>query len=170
MQGDRCAFGNTTRNNKTKEVAETLLKHPTLLKIMFYDYESMLARARKLLPERTGEDAKFEWPKPEVLLQGSKTIIRNFGEVCEYLKRDSAHIIKYLTRELATAANFIENRRLILTGKFTFPLVNRRLGEYVEEFVICPACGRHETELQREGRTQVMKCNACGSISTVRSI
>ena len=137
---------------------------------MFYDYEGMLAEARKIVPERTGQDVKFECPKPDVMIQGNKTTIRNFWELCDCIKRDPAHIIKYLTRELATSANLVENHRLLLTGKFAFPVVNQKINDYVARFVICPACKRHETELRREGRTQVMKCNACGSISSVKNI
>ena len=42
-------------------------------------------------------------------------------------------------RELGTAGN-IEGQRAILQGKFTHYLINERIEDYVDKYVICHEC------------------------------
>lgn len=111
----------------------------------------------------------FKVPPLDVVAEGNRTLLRNFAEVCDAIQRKPEHVVKFLTRELATKAN-LDGKRLFLMGKFNYNLVNARLQAYVKEFVICPACGRHETELSKDDRITMMKCNACGSKSAVRAL
>jgi len=136
---------------------------------MFYDYDELLGRARQKLPHSSGEDVIFKAPFLDVISEGSRTLLRNFAEVCDIIQRKPEHLMKFLTRELATKAN-LDGKRLFLIGKFNYNLVNARLQAYVKEFVICPACGRHETELIKDDRITMMKCNACGASTAVRAL
>lgn len=135
----------------------------------FYSYEEMLSRAKSKLPKATGTEILFQIPKGDVVIEGSKTMIRNFLEICDILQRKPEHLLKYLNRELATPG-LVEGTRLVLKGKLGYSLINQRIGEYVKEFVFCPACGRHETVLIKEDRVTLMKCNACGAVNSVRAI
>ncbi|MFH0961649.1 MAG: translation initiation factor IF-2 subunit beta [archaeon] len=135
----------------------------------FYSYEEMLARAKSLLPKTTGTEVLFQIPKADVVIEGSKTLIRNYLELCDILQRKPEHFLKFLNRELATPG-MIEGTRLVLKGKLGYSLITQRVEEYVKEFVFCPACGRHETTLIKEDRLTMMKCNACGAVNSVRAI
>jgi len=135
----------------------------------FYSYEEMLKRAKDLLPKTTGTEILFVVPKADVIVEGSKTLIRNYLEICDILQRKPEHLLKYLNRELGTPGA-VEGTRLVLKGKLGYALVNQRVMEYVKEFVFCPACGRHETVLLKEDRITLMKCNACGAQNSVRAI
>lgn len=135
----------------------------------FHEYDWMLKRAREKLPKTEGKVAKFEIPKAEVLVQGNKTMIRNFGEIADILNRKADHMIKFLAHELGTSGN-LDGTRVFFTGKFGPMTVNQKLESYVKEFVLCPACGRNETQLLREGRISLLRCTACGARSSVRTL
>lgn len=136
----------------------------------FHDYKTMLDRAMGQVPKSEQlHDVRFECMKADVLLQGSKTIIRNFVEVADSVQRPPHHLIKALSRELGSPGN-LDGKRLFFSGKFNYNLVNNKIGAYVKEFVICPSCGRHETELSKQDRIDVLKCKACGAVNPVRTL
>ena len=68
------------------------------------DYEKLLDKAYKELPEVKIEDSRFEIPKVQGHIQGSKTIITNFVKIAQVFRREIAHLQKYLLRELASPA------------------------------------------------------------------
>ena len=60
---------------------------------MDLDYEKLLDRARDGLEDVMSEGERFSPPKPEILHEGSKkTIIRNFAEIVDILRRDENHL------------------------------------------------------------------------------
>ncbi len=63
-------------------------------------YEELLAKARKELPETTVKDIRFEVPKVKGMLQGNRTIINNLKEIALYLSRPEDHLMKFLLHEL----------------------------------------------------------------------
>ena len=135
----------------------------------FYDYVWMLNRAREQLPENVFEKSVFEVPKISANIEGSKTIILNFFEIADVVNRPADHLLKYLSKELATAGN-IEGRRVIFQGKFYSTVLNKKLDDYVKSFVLCRQCGRHDTKLKHEGRIWMVKCMACGAKEPVKGI
>ena len=68
---------------------------------MSSDYDKLLKRGIKQLPEVVEEVSRFEIPKVKGHIQGNKTIISNINEIVEKLRRPSAHIVKFLLKELA---------------------------------------------------------------------
>jgi translation initiation factor 2 subunit 2 len=65
------------------------------------DYKAMLDRAYKDLPEQTSYVDRFAVPRANIALQGRKTVIINFREIAEQLRRDPEHLLKFLTGEMA---------------------------------------------------------------------
>ena len=114
----------------------------------------------------TGE--RFEIPKAEGRIEGNKTIVTNFSKICSALRRQPAHLLKFLQRELASPG-IIEGDSLILTRKVTSIKVNEKIAEYVKEFVICPECKKPDTELKKEDRLMFLHCLACGAKHAVRT-
>ncbi|MGL6297850.1 MAG: translation initiation factor IF-2 subunit beta, partial [Methanobacteriaceae archaeon] len=115
------------------------------------------------------ETKRFKVPKAYSDIQGNRTFIKNFKEISEAMNRDPQHVLKFLLRELGTAGN-LEGGRAILQGKFTHYLINERIHEYVEKFVICHECNRPDTRIIREDRIFILKCEACGAKAPLKTL
>jgi len=133
------------------------------------DYETLLNKAYEKLPKKEKYLDRFEIPIVESVVQGNQTIIKNFSQICEMLRRDPQHLLKFLTKELATPANF-DGSRIILQTKIPQGLIQKKLESYVKEYVICKECGRPDTSLIRKDRIFFLNCDACGAKSSVKSI
>lgn len=126
------------------------------------EYEELLNEAKKNLPEIKKVRERFEIPKVAGHVEGNKTIITNFLQICDILHRDSQHLIKYLQRELATPA-ILDDKRLILGRKLNSSSVNQKIESYAKEFVICKECKRPDTQFIKEEKILMLKCTACGA-------
>ena len=76
--------------------------------------------------------------------------------------------MKYLLRELATPG-IIDGQRLILGRKISSNLINTKVEQYVNDFVLCSECKKPDTILKKEERVLTIKCMACGAKHTVKS-
>lgn len=132
------------------------------------DYDSLLKRALELLPEkRVVKTSRFQPPVLVSFNQGNKTIIRNFSEICEAIRRDGNLLAKYFSKELAIPAK-IDGSFLVLQGKFDEKSLNERLNYFIKKYVVCKECNQPDTRLESEGRgIVIMICEACGARSTV---
>lgn len=131
-------------------------------------YEELLKKAKKELPEISIERLRFEIPKISGHVEGNKTIITNFLQICDIFHRDSEQLLKYLQRELATPA-CIDNQRLILGRKLSSEFINKKVEQYAKEFVLCNECGKPDTQLIKQDRVLFLKCTACGAKHPIRS-
>ncbi|MCW4019486.1 MAG: translation initiation factor IF-2 subunit beta [Candidatus Bathyarchaeota archaeon] len=136
---------------------------------MDYNYDNLLNRARSSLPEVTVKKERLELPRLFVSTIGMRTTISNFKDVSEMLDRDPQHILKFLTREMATAATYHDGRA-IFQGKFRKDTFERLLSRYMDSFVICPVCKRPDTKITKEKRLSFVVCNACGAKSAVKQL
>jgi len=130
-------------------------------------YEEMLDRAIESLPEDRGTSERFEMPKVQVLNQGSKTIVVNFGKIMKELHREDKHAMKYFTSQAASAAN-MDKVRLVLKGVFTPKELQGFLDDYVKRFVLCKECNRPDTKIKEQKGVKVLKCSACGALSAIK--
>jgi len=131
------------------------------------DYNEMLEQAYKNLKPVKSKIERFEIPLVEGHIEGNKTIITNFKQICDYLRRDCAHLLKFLQRELASPG-IIKQDRLILTKKVSSARINEKIKSYVEEFVLCRECGKPDTELVKQDKFLFVHCLACGAKHSVR--
>lgn len=131
-------------------------------------YEELLDKAYEKIPEIKTDDSRFEIPKVQGHIQGSKTIIANFIKITQILRREPNHIQKYLLRELATPGN-TDGPRLILNRKISSGLINQKIEQYARDFVICKECGKPDTFLKKEDRVTYVKCQACGAKHYIKS-
>ena len=134
-----------------------------------YDYDELLKRARAQVPEITLKRERLELPRLFVSMVGMRTTIANFREVADTLNRDPQHILKFLTREMATAATYHDGRA-IFQGKFPRDTFERLLQRYMEAFVTCPVCKRPDTKVLKEKRLSFLVCNACGAKSSIKQL
>jgi len=133
------------------------------------DYEEMLKRARERLPKSVFEKERFEIPKVKGHLEGNKTVISNFLQIAEQLRRPTEHLLKYTLKELATPGEIKRSGLLILGTKVAATRINDKIKQYAHEFVLCPDCGKPDTEIKAEGDFAVLKCSACGAKHHVKS-
>ncbi len=133
-----------------------------------YNYDLLLKRVRAAIPENVATRDRFEVPSVEVLHEGKNTILRNFMDIVKKIDRDPSHLYKYLMRELGTAGN-IQGDRLILKGRVSPSLIQRRIDNYIKTYVICYECGSPDTELRKEGRIEMLVCKACGAMRPVHA-
>lgn len=132
-------------------------------------YKEMLKRAYSQLPPKVFERKRFEIPKPRSFNIGMRTILHNFKEICDALNRDPHQVLRFLSREMATAGN-VDGVRAIFQGKFPRDTFERLIKRYTEEFVICPICKRPDTKIVKEKRFHFLICEACGAKSSVRPV
>ena len=126
------------------------------------DYENLLNKGMKALPERQQSPDRFAVPKAVIEKAGRRTIIVNIFDVASSLRRDPNHFIKFLLKELATKGEII-GQRLFVLGVFANDAINKKIEIYVKEFVLCSECGKPDTKILQEDRYTVMKCEACGA-------
>ncbi len=132
------------------------------------DYEKMLEEAFAKFPEKATSKERFDMPVFDTLLQGNQTIIRNFSQVCEKLRRPKEFLARYMMRELATPVN-LDNVRLIINGKINQRIINEKLTEFVNNYVICDQCHKPDTHLQEDAHHILfLICEACGARKAVK--
>jgi len=136
---------------------------------MTFNYEDLLKRACAQMPEVSTKRERLELPQLMVNTVGMRTIIPNFKEVADALDRDPQHILKFLTREMATAATF-QDSRAIFQGKFRRDSFERLLQRYLDSYVVCPICKRPDTRIVKEKRLSFLVCNACGAKSSIKQL
>ncbi|MBS3113256.1 translation initiation factor IF-2 subunit beta [Candidatus Woesearchaeota archaeon] len=132
------------------------------------DYKEMLKKAKKELPEDVKNTERFEIPKVKGHIQGNKTIITNFTQIIDALRRDAQHLLKYLLKELATPGE-ITKTSLIIGAKVSASKINEKIERYAKEYVLCKECNKPDTTILKEGDFAFIKCMACGAKHPVKS-
>lgn len=131
------------------------------------EYEELLKRARKELPELSEEVERFEVPKVFGHVQGNRTVISNFHQIANALGRPVEHLLKYVLRELATPGN-LTSSALIIGTKIPASRINEKIRQYVKDFITCPECRRYDTKLVKEDKIDFIKCSVCGAKHSIR--
>jgi translation initiation factor aIF-2, beta subunit, putative len=126
------------------------------------DYLSLLDRAKEELPETVEDHERFSVPEADVLQEGKITVVRNFIDISEALRRDPQHVLQFLLRELGTPGN-IEGRRVVFKAKLSPVQIADRIQNYTDTFVMCSECGLPDTHMLKDGRTLILECEACGA-------
>jgi len=130
------------------------------------NYENLLEKAYKEVKVVSHNGERFEIPKVEGRIEGKNTIITNFKEIADYLRRPMENLAKFLQKELA-AQGKINGDRLIFNTKLNSVKVNEKIQMYAKEFVICPVCGKPDTEIVTEKGVKLRHCLACGAKSAI---
>lgn len=80
-------------------------------------YEALLKKAYSNVTEQSESTERFTVPDARVYIEGKTTILENFAEIADVVRRDQDHLMKYLLGELGTAGK-IDGTRAIFNGKF----------------------------------------------------
>ena len=132
------------------------------------NYEQLLEEAYKNVEVKT-QCERFEVLKVKGHHEGSRTIISNFSSIASCLRRDQNHLIKFLSKELASSAE-LSGDRLILPRKVSSADINEKIKKYVNTFVLCSKCQKPDTELSLENTNVFLKCMACGNKQEIQRI
>ena len=130
-------------------------------------YEKLLEKAYKKVKVVPGVAERFEIPKVQGQVSGKNTIITNIAAIASYLRRPIDHLAKFLQKELAVSGK-IDGERLLLRTRLNSARVNEKIELYAKEFVICPVCGKPDTEVVAEKGVKMKHCLACGAKSPIK--
>ena len=132
-----------------------------------YDYDALLDRARERIPKHISERSRWTMPVADVLIEVSQTILRNFADIVSAMDRDSNHVYQFLLNELGTSGTR-EQIRVMFKGRVPPMRIKEKLVAYVKAFILCDQCQAPDTRFVKEGRTTLLKCQACGGTRPVR--
>jgi translation initiation factor 2 subunit 2 len=134
-----------------------------------FDYESLLKSAMEKVPKKEGSGKRFKMPQVAVEPQGSRTAIKNFSEIAAALRREPGHIARFVAKELAAPAS-VQNGALVLQMKANRELLQKKIEDYVKNFVYCRVCGEPDTRIEKEDRILFIRCEACGARSAAKPV
>lgn len=133
------------------------------------NYEELLNKTMEKLLKKQETKDRFVEPEVQVEISGSRTILKNFSDIASRLRRDQAHLSKFLSKEMATSGS-IQGVTLVFQGNIRKEILQRKLQDYIKEFVYCKECKEPDTRLVKEGRVTFMVCEACGAKHPVRNV
>ena len=131
--------------------------------------------SEKLLKRIDGErsknsaetDSRFELPPVDVMWEGQRTYLRNFSDFPKIMRRDSAKLLQYLSKEFAVPAERIGDSAMFI-GRRDPDDFTRLLKIYVNDYIMCPTCKSPDTRTEKEKRISFLICEACGAKSTIK--
>lgn len=136
---------------------------------MSMSYEELLDKTMEKLPKKQEMKDRFVIPEVLVEISGSRTILKNFTDIANKLRRDHLHLLKFLSKEMATSSS-IQGGALVFQGNIRREILQKKIEDYIKEFVYCKECKEPDTRLVKEARVTSMICEACGAKHPVRNI
>ncbi|EHP70666.1 MAG: translation initiation factor IF-2 subunit beta [Metallosphaera yellowstonensis] len=133
-------------------------------------YQALLERLYVKLPKKGGASETQTLPTLSIINVGNTTIIRNFGEYCDRIRREDKLCMRYLLKELAAAGSIGENGQLIIQGKFSSAIVNTFMDRFLKTYVQCSTCKSYDTVLVKEKKIWYIQCLACGAKTPVKPL
>ena len=101
--------------------------------------------------------------------KGKKNFFKKFQRTVNNNKKTGSHVLKFFTNEIGTSGS-VEGNRAIFQGKHSKTQLTKLLERYVNDYLLCPECSKPETHFITQNRVELMKCDACGSRSAIRSL
>lgn len=131
------------------------------------DYEKLLERAYENIPENVKKLSRFEIPKVQIRIESKNTYIINFNKIINTLNRDRRHFLGIFLKKAGTMGE-IRGQQLFLKGTYKEQVLNRLIEQYSKAYVLCKICNKPDTEIQREGKKEFLKCTACGAREEIK--
>jgi translation initiation factor 2 subunit 2 len=133
-----------------------------------YDYKKLLKKVQENISSKEIDDERFKLPKAEIFYEGNTTLIKNYDKIIDAINREGDHVMKFLLGGLGTSGE-LGGGRVVFQGKIPAKQIQDKLKEYIDTFVMCSECNRPDTHLVKQGRTVLIRCDACGAIRSVKS-
>ncbi len=133
-----------------------------------FDYNKLLKRVIEATPKKELVEDRFKLPKAEIFYEGNSTVIKNFDKISDAVNRSPDLILKFLLGGLGTAGE-LNGPRVVFQGKIPAKDIQEKLMDYIDTFVMCSECNKPDTHLVKQGRTMLIRCDACGAFRSVKS-
>ncbi|TFG19898.1 MAG: translation initiation factor IF-2 subunit beta [Promethearchaeota archaeon] len=131
------------------------------------DYENLLERAYKKIPENAKQSSRFVIPLVKLRYEGKNTFIINFSKIMNKLNRDPSHFTGIFLKKAGTMGK-VQGQQLFLKGTIKDQVLNKLIENYTKMYVLCNICNKPDTEIQREGKRSFLKCTACGAREEIK--
>lgn len=131
------------------------------------NYEKLLERAYESIPENVKKLSRFEIPKVQLRTESKNTYITNFNKIINILNRDRRHFLGIFLKKAGTMGE-VRGQQLFLKGIYKEQVLNRLIEQYSKAYVLCKICNKPDTEIQREGKKEFLKCTACGAREEIK--
>eukprot|EP00758_Cryptobia_borreli_P006546 Tbor_TRINITY_DN5175_c2_g3::TRINITY_DN5175_c2_g3_i1::g.26320::m.26320/K03238/EIF2S2; translation initiation factor 2 subunit 2 len=130
-----------------------------------YTYYDMMDRISKLLGDKHGHRTHKDIPAPMLDKIGTKkTVINNFGLICDALDRTPKEVQLFFEHEKATTSTLDQNNMLILKlQRVKQHDMEATLRKYIDQYVKCSSCGSINTQLVKDRRRYRLICRDDGS-------
>ncbi len=136
---------------------------------LLQDYDKLLERVYKKIPPKSGT-SDLQLPEPQLIRVGTQSIIKNFRDISQKLKRDPTLVSRYLLKELASAGSYEEvSGQLVLNVKVSRKVIEQLLDIFIKSYVKCPTCGSIDTRIEHRGKIWILRCEACGAEQPVKA-
>jgi len=132
-----------------------------------HEYDKLLERAYKRIPDNVKKSSRFEIPKVKLRFESKNTFITNFNKIINTLNRDPRHFLGIFLKTAGTMGE-IRGQQLFMKGVYKEQVLNRLIESYTKTWVLCDICNKPDTEIQREGKKTFLKCAACGARKEVK--
>lgn len=136
---------------------------------ILYQYDALLDRLYSRLPQRKSSKA-YDIPQLELEYIGDHVVIRNFGYVCERLRREPRIVARFLLKELGAPGSLSEKNVLTIYRNIKAQSIINQYNRFLEMYVKCPTCKSYDTELIREGKIWYIRCLACGAVTSIKAV
>jgi translation initiation factor 5 len=119
------------------------------------------------------DDASFRYKMPVLALdtqQKKSTIITNLGDVAKALGVDPIWLVKYFTYHFGVPVTYAKGHATF-KGSRTAADLSMCLGEFIQQFVVCPTCNLPEIDWCAKPRHDQVEidCRACGHHTVLSS-
>lgn len=140
-----------------------------------YQYQELLDKLYESLKRdhphlRDQRSCKLWIPDVRSFFTARKTVLLNFIQICNAVKRPQKHVMDFLISECATSGSLDPWNRLSLIGKFRQKELQTIISKYVKEYVMCTSCKSFNTLFKRESRLNIIRCHVCGCTRVVNAI
>lgn len=134
-----------------------------------YNYDELLNNVINEYSNAEDTGERFKIPKAEIFYEGNRTVIKNFDKVATIINRDPDVILKFLLKSVGTAGER-EGSRVVFQGKIPAYQIQDKIKDYIETQVLCLECGKPDTHLVKQGRTNLLRCDACGAFRSINAV
>jgi translation initiation factor 2 subunit 2 len=131
------------------------------------NYDELIDKAYEKIPDNVKKLSRFVIPKVELRNEAKYTYITNFNKIINALMRDRKHFIGVFLKKVGTMGE-IRGQQLFLKGIYKEQVLNRLIEQYSKTYVLCRICNKPDTDIQREGKKNYLKCTACGAREEIR--
>lgn len=129
-----------------------------------------------MVPVKQGADEHYRYKMRRLMTRsksagnGIKTVILNAGTIARAIYRTPAALTQWFGYAIAVQAKYVaDHDHIILNGEHDAKKLQTSLYEFIEYFVLCPACTNPETTMVVQDKVLRLQCSPCGNMCEPQS-